>query len=63
MGMKSYPVMWGFVKNDIRIPELNNQDSMESKARFFFVAHLEKNRFTYSKHSTQIFNILSLKLR
>ena len=29
-----------FINHEIRIPFLNNQDSMESKAVFFFVAHM-----------------------
>ena len=29
-----------FINHEIRIPFLNKQDSMESKAGFFFVAHV-----------------------
>ena len=37
--MKSYPVISGndFIENELRIPSLNNQDSMESKQPGFVV--------------------------
>ena len=41
-GMKSCPVNNGddFINHEIRIPSLNNQDSMESNKFFFKVAHM-----------------------
>ena len=42
-GMKYYPVIISgglfVINHEIRIPMINNQDSMESEA-FFFVAHM-----------------------
>ena len=51
------PVMWGlmiiyFINHNLRIPSLNNQDSMESK-KVFFIAQLE-NKKSQSKRQHQV---------
>ena len=46
---KNYSVMWDYNEQTIRIPSLNNQDSMESN--FLLVAHVKmlKGFFFYLK--------------